>query len=308
MADAAVTGEARAARPVWKALIKALRPHQWVKNVLLFLPLLMAHRTGDQGAWIAAITAFACLSLAASGVYVSNDLLDVESDRQHPTKRLRPFAARDLSMSTGLVLGPGLFVLAFILAWWRLPLVFVGMLAAYAFISTSYSVRLKRVMSLDVLVLAGLYALRIVAGGAATAIEVSPWLLAFSMFFFLSLAVMKRYTELDRLQEAGAALSQSRRGYKSMDMEVLRSVGPMSGYLAVLVFVLYINSDRVVSLYAHPDFLWLIAPLQLYWITRIWILAHRRQVDDDPIVFAVKDPVSYLVGLMVALLAILATQ
>lgn len=290
------------------ALARALRPHQWVKNVLLFLPLLMAHRTGDRAAWLAALTAFACLSLAASGVYVTNDLLDVESDRQHPTKKKRPFASGELSMTTGLVLGPGLFVLAFVLAYLRLPLVFVGCLALYVLISTSYSLRLKRVMSLDVLVLAGLYALRIVAGGLATSIDVSPWLLAFSMFFFLSLAVLKRYTELDRLQEAGAQLSQSRRGYKAMDMEVLRSVGPMSGYLAVLVFVLYINSDRVVSLYSQPDFLWLIAPLQLYWITRIWILAHRRQVDDDPIVFAVRDPVSYLVGLLVMLLAILATR
>lgn len=288
-------------------MIKALRPHQWVKNVLLFLPLLMAHQLGDRAAWTAAVLAFVCLSLAASGVYVTNDLLDVESDRQHPTKRLRPFAARELSMGAGLVMGPGLFAAAFVIAWLFLPPLFVAALALYVVTSSSYSLRFKRVMSLDVLVLAGLYALRIVAGGLATGIDVSPWLLAFSMFFFLSLAVMKRYTELDRLLEAGASLSQSRRGYKGMDMEVLRSVGPMSGYLAVLVFVLYINSDKVVSLYSHPDFLWLIAPLMLYWITRIWILAHRRQVDDDPIVFAVRDPMSYLVGLLVALLAILAT-
>lgn len=288
-------------------MIKALRPHQWVKNVLLFLPLLMAHQLGDRTAWTAAVLAFVCLSLAASGVYVTNDLLDVESDRQHPTKRLRPFAARELSMGAGLVMGPGLFAAAFVIAWLFLPPLFVAALALYVVTSSSYSLRFKRVMSLDVLVLAGLYALRIVAGGLATGIDVSPWLLAFSMFFFLSLAVMKRYTELDRLLEAGASLSQSRRGYKGMDMEVLRSVGPMSGYLAVLVFVLYINSDKVVSLYSHPDFLWLIAPLMLYWITRIWILAHRRQVDDDPIVFAVRDPMSYLVGLLVALLAILAT-
>lgn len=289
-----------------RAIVKALRPHQYVKNILLFAPPLMAHRIREPGIWLAAVIAFACLSLAASGVYVTNDLLDVESDRRHPTKKRRPFAAGHLSVPAGLVLGPGLFIAAIVIAWLTLPLPFLGLLVSYMVISTSYSIRWKRTMSLDVLVLASLYTLRIVAGGAATQIEVSPWLLAFSTFFFLSLAVLKRYTELDRLRAAGAPMGSTRRGYKPVDMEILRSVGPTSGYLAVLVFVLYINSEHMTLLYRHPTMLWLIAPLLLYWITRIWILAQRDQVDDDPIVFAGKDGVSYLVGLLVLLLAILA--
>lgn len=295
------------ARPLLPALLKALRPHQWVKNLLVFLPLIMAHRIGDVNAWLASLAAFACLSLAASSVYTTNDIFDLEADRRHPSKKRRPMASGALPLSVGFVLGPLLFFMALALSWALLPSLFLVCLLLYVFISTTYSLRWKRHMSLDVIVLAGLYTFRVIAGGVATSIEVSEWLLSFSMFFFLCLAQLKRYTELQRLKAAGQDPFNSRRGYHAGDMEILRSAGPASGYLSVLVLVLYVNSTRVVELYNNPKVLWLIAPLLLYWVTRIWILAHRMVLDDDPIVFTVKDRISYLAGLVVMLIVLVAS-
>ncbi len=302
-----ITPRSRPGVAPWRAVVQALRPHQWVKNTLVFLPLLMAHRVIEPGLWLHALAAFAALSLAASGVYATNDLLDLDADRRHPTKRTRPLASGALPLPVGLALTLVLFTMAAAAAALWLPPAFGAVLAFYAVMSTAYSVRLKRVMALDVVVLAGLYALRLVAGGVATGIPLSTWLLAFSMFFFLSLALLKRTTELDRLREAGSAASGSRRGYREGDTDILRAVGPMSGYLSVLVLVLYISSDAVAPLYHRPEVLWLISPLLLYWVTRLWILAHRRQVDDDPIVFTVRDRVSWLTGLLVVLIVLAAS-
>jgi 4-hydroxybenzoate polyprenyltransferase len=304
--DHEVAPARRAGRP-WGAAAQSLRPHQWVKNTLVFLPLLMAHRLGEPSLWLHALAAFTALSLAASGVYAANDLLDLEADRRHPTKRRRPLASGALPIPAGIALTVLLFALAAALAAAWLPPAFGAVLAFYAVTSTAYSVRLKRVMALDVVVLAGLYALRLVAGGIVTGVPLSTWLLAFSMFFFLSLAVLKRTTELDRMREAGGDAAGLRRGYREGDIAILRSVGPASGYLSVLVLVLYISSDAVAPLYRHPEVLWLISPLLLYWVTRIWILGNRRQVDDDPIVFTVRDRVSWLAGLLVVLVLVAAS-
>ncbi len=281
-----------------RALNRALRTYQWVKNVLLFVPMLMAHRVGDAEVWASAALGFVAFSLCASSAYVVNDLVDREADRQHPAKRHRPFASGALSFGFGLVLVPALIVAAFGIAWWALPAAFRLTLAVYLVTTLAYSFVLKQQPVVDVLVLAGLYALRIFAGGAATAVPVSEWLLAFSVFFFLSLALLKRFAELHRLESdpAGSLLG---RGYRGDDLPVLRTAGQTAGYLSVLVLALHIRSPEISVLYTRPSLLWAVAVLLLYWITRVWLLAGRRDLDDDPILFAAKDPASYFVfGLM----------
>ncbi len=286
------------------ALNRALRTYQWVKNVLLFVPMLMAHRVGEPAVWASAALGFVAFSLCASSAYVVNDLVDREADRQHPTKRHRPFASGALPFGFGLVLAPALVVAAFGIAWLALPAAFRLTLALYLAVTLAYSFWLKQQPVLDVLVLAGLYALRIFAGGAATAVPVSEWLLAFSVFFFLSLALLKRFAELYRL-EADPAASLHGRGYRGDDLPVLRTAGQAAGYLSVLVLALHIRSPEVSVLYTRPSLLWLVVVLLLYWITRVWLLAGRRDLDDDPILFAAKDPASYLVfGLMGAALLV----
>ncbi len=286
--------------------LKALRVSQWVKNILVFVPLLMAHKITDLALAQHAIIAFFVFSLCASSVYIVNDLLDLESDRQHPRKKNRPFAAGALEIKTGVLLAPLLLAGSFVLSFNSLPLRFTALLALYLALTTAYSFYLKRLLMVDVLVLAGLYTLRVLAGGIAVEVFISPWLLAFSSFFFLNLAVVKRYAELRMMQERQQSRS-SGRGYMVGDNELLRSIGPTAGYLSALVLMLYINSREVTVLYQHPFWLWLIAPFLLYWVTRVWFKAHRGQMDDDPIVFAVKDPISYAVGAVVAVILVLAS-
>lgn len=293
------------ARP-FSVFLKALRVSQWVKNILVFVPLLMAHKIAETALTLQALCAFVVFSLCASSVYIVNDLLDLESDRQHPRKKHRPFAAGTLAIKTGVLLAPLLLACSFAISFIFLPLLFTALLALYLVLTTAYSFYLKRLLFVDVLILAGLYTLRVLAGGIAVEVYISPWLLAFSSFFFLNLAVVKRYAELRMVQERKQAHS-SGRGYLVGDNELLRSLGPAAGYLSVLVLTLYINSKEVTVLYEHPTVLWLIAPFLLYWITRIWFKAHRGQMDDDPIVFAVKDPTSYAVGAVVAAILILAS-
>jgi 4-hydroxybenzoate polyprenyltransferase/phosphoserine phosphatase len=295
-----VAGPSRGLKP-W---LKAMRPHQWAKNVLIFVPLLMAH-VATQPAYLApALAAFGAFCLAASAVYVLNDLLDLRSDRRHPHKRARPFASGQLGIPQGLALMVTLLAGAVALGL-LLPWKFGALLLAYMVLTTAYSVVLKRKLMVDVLCLAGLYTLRILAGGAATAIPISPWLMAFSMFFFLSLAFAKRYTELDATELAEGRISG--RGYLAADIELVRSVGPTSGYLAALVLCLYINSPDVRGLYQRPWMLWLVAPLLLYWITRLWFLAQRQELPHDPVLFAIRDRHSYVVGLLVALILLAAS-
>jgi 4-hydroxybenzoate polyprenyltransferase len=281
-------------------LLRALRVHQWVKNLLLFVPVLLDHRLFDGSAMLRAAGAFAAFCCAASGGYVLNDLLDLEADRRHPTKRNRPFASGALPTSLGVVMVPVLFGAAL----WEAAVLrsrpFLNLLLLYVILTAAYSLFFKRLAVVDVLLLAGLYTLRVLAGVEATQVRFSTWLLAFSTFLFLSLAFLKRYTEVRGLDDEGN-LQARRRGYLREDRDWLSSLGSASGYLSVLVFALYINSEQVVALYSRPLLLWLVCPLLLYWIGRMWLLAYRDQIHEDPIVATVRDPTSYLVGALVGL-------
>jgi 4-hydroxybenzoate polyprenyltransferase len=269
----------------------------------VFVPLVVDHRLLDPPLFVAATTAFVAFCLAASGGYVLNDLLDLQADRAHQTKRRRPFAAGELQPRHGWLLLPLLIGGAVALGVFALPLDFVGLLLLYLAITIAYSTWLKRLAVLDVLLLAGLYTLRMLAGGAATGVTPSAWLLAFAMFLFLSLAFLKRYSEM---REAGPAAPVNRRGYRAGDLAWLGSMGGASGYLSVLVLALYLNSEQVVTLYRRPTLLWLVCPLLLYWTGRLWFLANRGEIHEDPIVAAVNDRVSYVVGLFVAITMIAA--
>jgi 4-hydroxybenzoate polyprenyltransferase len=282
------------------ALVRALRVHQWVKNLLVFVPAVLDHKLFDAETMAKSATAFGAFCCAASSAYILNDILDAEADRRHPTKRHRPFAAGTLRPVVGVVLVPLLLGLAFGVSLLQLPAAFVELLALYVVLTTTYSLYLKRIAVVDVLVLAGLYTLRVLAGIAAAQVRFSTWLLAFSMFLFLSLAFLKRFTEVSAME--GAATEQvRRRGYLRGDREWLGSMGGASGYLSVLVLALYINSEQVVALYRNPLLLWLVCPLLLFWTSRMWLLAHRGRIHDDPIVATVRDPASYVLGALVAL-------
>lgn len=288
------------------SFLKALRVHQWVKNALLFVPLLMAHKMTEIDLVLQAVYAFIAFSLCASSVYIVNDLLDLEADRQHPHKRFRPFAAGMLQIKTGVLLAPLLLGCAFAIAFLFVTPLFSASLALYLGLSTAYTFYLKKVLIVDVLLLAGLYTLRVLSGAFAVSVTISPWLLAFSMFLFLSLAILKRYSELRITQEHNQTHAWGR-SYAVGDIELLRSIGPTSGYLSVLVLALYINSKEVIPLYHYPAALWLIGPCLLYWLTRMWLLAHRGEMADDPLVFSVKDPQSYVVGILVATIIVFAS-
>jgi 4-hydroxybenzoate polyprenyltransferase/phosphoserine phosphatase len=286
------------------ALIQTLRPHQWVKNLIVFVPVITSHSLTF---WplLSALGAFVTLCLCASGVYVLNDLMDLDADRQHPTKRERPFAAGELPLQVGLFLFPTLLVLSGAIAWWMTS-EFAMLLAIYVIATTAYSWQLKRVALLDVFILAGLYTLRLIAGHIVTDIAYSVWLLVFSMFIFLSLALMKRFRELQDLRKQNMVDARGR-GYTASDLELVTMLGLINGSLAVLVLALYVNSEQVVTLYQHPILLLLICPLLLFWVSRIWLLAHRGQMHTDPVVFVLKDWVSYAVGLLTLLVVWLAT-
>jgi len=290
-------------RPPWQALLKAFRVHQWAKNVLLAMPFLMTHNFTGRGL-IALVAAFFSFSFIASANYLVNDMLDIESDRQHRSKRLRPFAAGDLSVLHGLGAAVVLVVAALALLPF-LPLLFALWLGLYVCLTAAYSFSLKKVAVVDVLLLSSLYTLRLLAGGAATGTVISPWLGGLSTFLFLSLAMVKRFSELENLREQGATEAHGR-GYLVDDIEQIRSFGTASAYAAVLVFMLYIARPDVTVLYRHPARLWLIVPLMLYWLQRVWLLAARGELDEDPVVFAMKDPPSLLIGAAVVAMSILA--
>ena len=275
-----------------RAWVRALRLHQWLKNLLIFLPLLTAHLVLVPDAVLRSALAFFSFCVCASGVYLLNDLLDLDADRRHPRKRLRPFAAGTLPITSGVVAAPLLTLAAFALAL-AISKLFALALAAYYVLTLTYSFGFKRIAMLDTVVLAALYTIRIIAGTAALRIGVSFWLLAFSMFLFLSLAMIKRYTELRALHMAGDSRSAGR-GYAVGDLPLVQSLGGASGYLAVLVLALYINSSASELLYRHPPVLWLLCPLLLYWISRAWLIAHRGNMHDDPVVFALTDRTSRL--------------
>ena len=287
------------------AILQALRPQQWVKNILIFIPFLLAHQSVSIDKIVLLMLAFVAFSVCASAVYVLNDLVDVESDRQHPIKCRRPFASGDLPLAVGPPIALGLLGVGGCLSFAFLPGTFVVTLVLYVLLTTAYSLWLKRQVMMDVLTLASLYTLRIFAGGASVTIMVSEWLMAFSLFFFMSLALAKRYAELARLNDEGQADAVGR-GYRVSDLGLIESMGPTSGSLAVLVFALYINSDAIKQFYTNTQVLWFICPLFLYWLGRIWFLAKRRELSEDPVVFAMKDSISLIIGLVTVTLVMLA--
>jgi 4-hydroxybenzoate polyprenyltransferase len=287
----------RASRP--SAWARALRVHQWAKNFLVLVPVIAGHKLNDWTALGNSLLAMGAYCLCASGVYLLNDLEDLEADRAHPSKRNRPFASGQLPAMAGLVMAP-ILVLGSVACGWLLPPMFLAYLGIYFLISVLYSWVIKKAMLLDVFALAGLYTLRILAGHGATGIRYSSWLLGFSMFLFLSLALLKRYIELNRASLAGRK-AVTGRDYATSDLPMLISLGPLSGWLAALVLSLYISSEDVRLVYQHPLRLLIICPLLLYWISRVWLLATRNLLDDDPVAFALKDRTSYVVGALAAL-------
>ncbi len=305
-------------RPL-SAWLRAIRLHQWAKNTLIFLPFLLAHawkRPAALGTFLGAAIAFLSFGLCASATYIVNDLLDIEADRRHPTKRRRPFASGSLSAFTGVAV-VALFltaslVLALLLphvvaragAALRFPWSFIIWLAVYAVSTTAYSLALKRIVLVDVIVLSGLYTVRIIAGSAATGIEVSTWLAGFSVFFFLSLAFVKRFAELESLRQRDKNPSNGR-GYLIADIEQLRAFGTSAGYASVVVLTLYIfNLDT--RLYHHPSRLWLLLPALLLWVSQLWLLASRGQLNEDPVVYAITDKRSLLLGIVVLIIVLAA--
>ena len=284
---------------------RVLRPHQWLKNALVFLPLLAAHRFDGKTLFDAGL-AFISFSLVASSVYVLNDLVDLEADRAHPRKRHRPFASGAIAISRGplLVLAPlgaGALVATLLGPWFGLVLV------GYYATTLAYSLFLKRYIVIDICVLAGLYTFRIIAGGTATGIEISVWLLAFSVFFFLSLAAVKRQAELVDGAASGN-LQAHGRGYITDDLPIVASMAISSGYVSVLVMALYLNSPAVSELYATPAMLWGICLVLLYWLSRMVMVTHRGRMHDDPVVFAVKDRISLICFALVLAIAIAGTK
>ena len=290
--------EPRALRPY----LKALRPHQWLKNTLVFLPMLAAHQL-DAATLLLSALAFLCFSLVASSVYVLNDLLDLDADRAHPRKKSRPFASGQVPIAHGPWIAGGLLVTGVGVAAAMGP-GFLVVILAYYLLTTAYSLNLKRRMVIDICVLVGLYTARIVAGGVATGIPLSVWLLAFSVFFFLSLAAVKRQAELVDGAERGT-LKASGRGYHVDDLPIISMIGIAAGYVSVLVMTLYVNSPEVVTLYTHPEMLWGVCAVLLYWITRTVMIAHRGQMHDDPVVYAARDRISIGCGIMVAGFAVM---
>lgn len=290
--------------PSLRTALRAIRIHQWAKNVLIFLPLLLSHRVTRHSFLIAA-AAFFCFSFIASANYIANDLLDLESDRLHHRKRFRPFAAGDLSAITGAAMALVLAAASCALLPW-LPAAFSLWLLLYVCATSTYSFYLKRVALLDVLVLSGLYTLRMLAGGAATSTLISPWSSSFAIFLFLSLAMVKRFSELVSMRERGVSQSHGR-GYLVSDLDQIRSFATASATAAVVVFSLYISRPDVDILYRHSTRLWLIVPFMLFWLYRVLLLASRGEMNEDPVIFAIRDRVSLAIAACIAILAAFAT-
>jgi 4-hydroxybenzoate polyprenyltransferase len=284
------------ARDVRWELLRAMRPHQWSKNLLVFVSIFVAQRYSDISLLASTMLAFVAFCLCSSAVYLINDLLDLESDRHHGEKCNRPFASGAAPVVLGVCAIPLLLLAAGLLAWWA-GTAFLGVLVLYFVITLTYSLYLKRLAMMDVLVLAALYTLRIIAGASVAEAMPSVWLVSFSMFIFTSLAMAKRYAELKSLEgESGAWASG--RGYHVSDLPIVSQLGAASGYISVLVLALYIDSRDVTALYTHQQLMWLLCPLLMYWIGRIWLIASRGDLHQDPVAFAIRDGTSYLVFLL----------
>jgi len=289
------------------AMIRAMRPHHWLKNGLVFVPILLNHDVFDIAAIGHGVVAFIAFSLMASSIYLLNDIVDVEADRRHPTKCKRPLAAGEITERQAYAAVPLLLATSFALSWLLpKPKLFLLALGAYLVLALAYLFVLKRKLLVDVLSLAALHTLRIIAGNTAADIPVSSWLLAFSIFLFFSLALVKRYAEL-RITQDQSGLKKAGRGYQAEDIEALSQLGMASGCTCALIMALYIDSAAVKELYRHPELIWLVCPIILYQMARIWFLARRGHMPDDPLVFMIRDWRSQVTGATVVLIMIAAT-
>lgn len=290
--------------PLWRAFVKSMRPHQYAKNALIFAPIFTSQQYLPFSSVLASLLAFICFSLCASGVYFLNDLVDLAADRRHTSKRYRPLPSGDLSLHTGVMGAIALPFIAFALTLAFLPPVFAVVLIAYLIITMAYSFWLKQIATADVMVLASLYTLRVIAGSAATGIVLSSWFLAFSMFVFVSLGYLKRYIEVAAAPEEDGNVHG--RDYSHADSETMFSLGVANITAAVVILALYINSPEVQEIYRTPEILWLLCLLLLYWGNRIWVGARRGRVADDPVLYALRDRISLMVGAAFVLVTLAA--
>lgn len=288
----------------WRAWLKLLRPHQWAKNALIFVPMLTSHTFGPSSV-VASLLACIAFSLTASSIYIVNDLVDVEADRKHPSKRRRPLAAGTVPILAAPPVAL-LLMMAALAVGMAVSLPLTAVLAGYLVLTTAYSFSLKRKMLIDVVALAGLYTLRVIAGAAAIDVPVSEWLLAFSMFIFTALALIKRYVELTARIDADLP-EATNRNYRKSDLSVVAALTAASGFNAVTVFALYVSSESVRLIYPHHGLLWLICPILMYWIGRMVIMAQRRYIDDDPVLFALRDRNSQLAFGLIAFILLVAS-
>lgn len=282
----------------------AIRPHQWLKNALLFIPVLTSHTLFRPTVFLDTMLAVIAFCFVTSAVYLMNDMCDVQADRAHPRKSKRPFASGNLSLLWGIFASPLLVCIGFLLSVF-LTKAFMTILGLYFCSTLLYSFFFKKFIFIDVFLLAGLYTLRIVAGHAVNTLPYSFWLLNFSIFLFLSLALVKRYAELVQLEARGQQYA-SGRAYHMLDRPLIAMCGVSSGYLSVLILALYVHSNEVTFLYDRPDLLLLLIPLFMYWVSRIWLQAHRNILHDDPIVWTISDPASYVVGMLCMLVIVIA--
>ncbi|WP_439523877.1 UbiA family prenyltransferase [Marivita sp.] len=288
------------------ALIKAMRPHQWAKNILVFVPILFAHEYVYLEVLTDGLLAFFCFSLCASGVYLINDMADIQADRRHPTKYKRPFAAGHLSIRQGILAATLLLGAALLFAFLLVNMLFGFVLMGYAILTTAYTFWLKRFSTIDVVALSLLYTVRILAGSAATGLTPSPWLLSYSLFFFLSLAYMKRYIELDGMSATKEDARLPSRNYYASELQLVLTFGISNGALSILTLAQYVNSAAVKANYATPFLLWLIVPIMMFWTYRSWTWASRGKIGDDPVVFALKDQISRICVVTILLIIITA--
>lgn len=286
------------------AVIKEIRVYQWIKNILIFLPMLLAHRL-DLNMALTTLFGFVAFSLVSSFIYVWNDLFDIESDRKHPYKKNRPIASGNLKSIDAIAVSFLLLFCGGLISIFTQNLEFNLILIAYIILTSCYSFRLKKYFAVDIVILALLYTLRLIAGAASVEVHISQWLLTFSIFIFLSLAAIKRYIELDKVVDDDNQ-SPSGRGYIKKDLQLVNIIATVSGYLSVLVYILYVNSIEVIRLYQSPVYLWAVAVCLLLWVTRMLFVANRGIMHYDPIIFASKDGFSYLIGLITVILVILA--
>jgi 4-hydroxybenzoate polyprenyltransferase len=284
------------------ALLRAMRPHQWVKNLLVFIPIFTAHAIGDVEAWISAVLTFAAFCAMASAIYLINDVTDLAADRRHPRKRLRPFASGALPLPTGLAAAA---ILAATGTAFAIASDTLGVIAIYALMSTAYSLTLKEKPLVDVFLLGALYTIRLFGGGVATGHALSLWLLAFSAFLFLGLALLKRVAELGLTRQVNAVPS-GRRGYMTADIPVLQAFGCAASFASSLVLALFVQREVTATQYASPGLLWGIVPIMLFWQCRLWLSTARGYMHDDPIVYSAHDWVSWIVGGSVMLVLLLA--